>query len=70
LSGFYAEGGLKGRTSSQAYYVTCDETNNTVSTIDQGIVNVEVGIALLYPAEFIVLNISQWTGGANTVDTL
>lgn len=70
LSGFYAEGGLKGRTSSQAYYVTCDETNNTVTSIDQGIVNIEVGIALLYPAEFIVLNISQWTGGANTVDTL
>ena len=44
-------------------------TNNTAATIDQGIVNVTVGVALSYPAEFIVINLSQWTGGSNAVES-
>jgi phage tail sheath protein FI len=69
LSTFWAAGGLKG-SQNQAYYVTCDSTNNTVSTVDDGEVHVEIGVALQQPAEFIVINISQWTGGSNAVETL
>jgi len=50
--------------------VVCNTTNNTTTSIDQGIVNVEVGVALQYPAEFIVINLSQWTGGSNAVESL
>lgn len=70
LSSFYNEGGLKGANAAQAYYVVCDETNNTPTSIDQGVVNVEVGVALQYPAEFIVINLSQWSGGSNAVESL
>lgn len=70
LSTLYNEGGLKGSTASNAFYVVCDSTNNTAATIDQGIVNIEVGVALQYPAEFVVINISQWTGGSNVVETV
>ena len=70
LGEFYRSGGLRGANSSQAYFVICDETNNTTTSIDQGIVNVEVGVALQYPAEFIVINLSQWTGGSNAVESL
>lgn len=70
LSDYYRKGGLKGANSSQAFFVRCNSTNNTQSSIDQGIVNIEVGIALLYPAEFIVINLSQWSGGSNAVETL
>jgi uncharacterized protein len=63
LNGFWQSGGLSGTNSSQAYYVTCDDTINTPQSIQQGIVNVEVGVALQFPAEFVVISIGQWAGG-------
>jgi hypothetical protein len=70
LSDFWRAGGLRGERAADAFYVLCDASNNTSSTIDQGIVNVQVGVALQYPAEFIVINLSQWAGGANAVESL
>lgn len=69
LANHWRAGGLKGSRSSDAFFVICDATNNTASSIDQGIINVSVGVALSYPAEFIVINLSQWTGGSNTTET-
>ena len=69
LSEMWRQGSLAGSNVSQAFYVVCNDTNNTQVTIDQGIVNVDVGVALAYPAEFIVVNISQWTGGANAAES-
>ena len=70
LTDFWRAGGLKGRNSGEAFYVICDETNNTPTTINDGQVHIEVGVAVQYPAEFVVISLSQWTGGANTLDTL
>jgi phage tail sheath protein FI len=70
LGEFWRSGGLKGTNSGQAFYVICDETNNTAESVAQGEVRISVGVALQYPAEFIVINISQWTGGSNTVSSL
>lgn len=70
LGEFWRAGGLKGTSSTQAFYIVCDETNNTVNAITNGEVHLEVGVALQYPAEFVVINVSQWTGGSNTVSTL
>lgn len=70
LTTFWGQGGLKGASASQAFYVVCDETNNTSTTIDNGEVHIEVGVALQYPAEFIVINISEWAGGSNIVENL
>lgn len=70
LSEFWRSGGLKGTNANQAFYVICDSTNNTSTTINNGEVHIEVGVALQYPAEFIVINLSQWTGGSNSVSTL
>jgi phage tail sheath protein FI len=69
LTNFWRSGGLKGDRSTDAFFVLCDKTNNTAQTIDQGIVNVSVGVALSYPAEFIVINVSQWTGGSNAAES-
>ena len=63
LTSLWQQGGLRGRTAAQAYYVRCDETNNTPATIAQGYVNIEIGVALQYPAEFVVIRIGQWEGG-------
>jgi len=70
LTEFYNEGGLKGTNAAQSFFVICDETNNTTSSVDQGQVNIEIGVALQNPAEYIVINLSQWSGGSNTAETL
>lgn len=62
LDNLWSEGGLAGNTVSQAYYVTCDGTNNTVADAAQGRLNVDVGVSLLIPAEFIVLRVGQFQG--------
>ena len=70
LSDLWGSGGLKGRTPSEAFYVVCDSTNNTSTSIDNGQVNIQIGVSLLYPAEFIVINVSQWLGGNTTIETI
>jgi len=70
LSDFWRNGGLAGGRASDAFFVLCDSTNNTTATIDQGEVHVQVGVALQYPAEYIIINLSQWSGGAEAVESL
>ena len=70
LTTLWGAGGLKGRTPSEAFYVVCDSTNNTQTSIDDGQVNIQIGVSLLYPAEFIVINVSQWLGGNNTTENI
>lgn len=70
LNEFWQSGGLKGRSANEAFVVTCDDTNNTPATIEQGIVNIEVAVALLFPAEFIVIQLSQWAGGSSATENL
>ena len=70
LTTLWGAGGLKGRTPSEAFYVVCDSTNNTQASIDDGQVNIQIGVSLLYPAEFIVINVSQWLGGNNTTENI
>lgn len=61
LNTYRNQGGLAGATPAQSYYVLCNGTNNTSASIQNGIVNVQVGVALEYPAEFVVININQMT---------
>ncbi len=71
LASFWQDGGLKGAEADQAFYVTCDATINTPNMIEQGQVNVEVGVALTAPAEFVVITIGQYDGGSTVaVETL
>jgi len=63
LGNIFSQGGLKGSAPTEAFYVRCDETNNTPNTVAQGVVNIEVGIALLTPAEFIIITIGQFESG-------
>jgi uncharacterized protein len=69
LTDFWAKGNLKGANPDSAFYIVCDSTNNSQSSIEDGYVNIEVGVALQYPAEFVVINLTQWAGG-NSAGTL
>ena len=66
LSNLWASGALKGRNAIESFYIICDATNNPNYSVQNGELHVEVGVALQAPAEFIVINISQFSGGANT----
>jgi hypothetical protein len=68
LSDLWRSGGLAGATEAQAFYVKCDSTNNTTTSINNGYLNVDVGVALSRPAEFIVIRVSQ-ISGSTTVTT-
>ncbi|MGA2249193.1 phage tail sheath family protein [Terracidiphilus sp.] len=62
MQGLFQQGAFQGTTPQQAYFVKCDSENNPQPSIDQGIVNVTVGFAPLYPAEFVVIQIQQMAG--------
>ena len=68
LRELWMQGALVGATAEQAFFVLCDETNNPQSSIDQGKLVVDVGLAPVKPAEFVIFRISQWQGGAETSD--
>ncbi len=59
LRGLWRDGALFGATADQAFYVKCDAETNPPDSIDQGRVIVEVGIAPVKPAEFVIFRISQ-----------
>jgi phage tail sheath protein FI len=61
LNGYWNQGGLRGDTAEQAFFVKCDAENNPDELIAQGEVHLEIGVALQYPAEFIVITLSQKT---------
>ena len=66
LSTVWSSGALFGATSSQAYYVKCDAENNPAATRDLGQVIIEIGMAPVKPAEFVIFRISQWASGSDT----
>jgi phage tail sheath protein FI len=61
LTGYLNQGGLRGDAPAQAFYVKCDAENNPQSSILNNQVNIEIGVALQYPAEFVVITLSQNT---------
>jgi hypothetical protein len=61
LNEYRNQGGLRGATPADAFFVKCDAENNPDNLIAQGQVNIEVGVALQYPAEFVIITLSQKT---------
>jgi phage tail sheath protein FI len=64
LTTTWESGALLGDTAAQAFYVRCDETNNPEEVRDLGQLVIEIGVALVKPAEFVIFRISQWSGPA------
>ncbi len=62
LAGLYSQGAFSGASAASAYFVRCDSTTTTQTDIDQGIVNIIVGVAPVQPAEFVILQIQQIAG--------
>lgn len=62
LKTVWRTGALFGQTPEMAFYVKCDEETNPPELRDLGQLAVEIGIAPVKPAEFVVFRISQWSG--------
>ena len=62
MAGLYRDGAFAGATPDQAYLVKCDSENNPPTQTALGILNILVGFAPLYPAEFVFISIEQLVG--------
>ena len=69
LTDFWSQGGLRGDVPEDAFFVKCDEELNTLAVIDEGKVLLEIGVALQRPAEFVIIKIGQFDGGATVTVT-
>jgi len=65
LQSYWQQGGLRGASPKEAFFVRCDATTTSFTDMQNGIVNIEVGVALEYPAEFVAIKLSQLTGNAS-----
>lgn len=64
LLDLWQSGGLRGNTAGEAFFVKCDDELNTPQSVASGEVKVQIGVALQYPAEFVVFTLSQREVGA------
>lgn len=62
LLGLWRQGAMVGATPDQGFYVKCDEETNPRESVDEGRVTIEIGVAAVKPAEFVVIRIGQWAG--------
>ena len=65
LTDLWRQGMLMGSTSQEAFFVKCDAENNPFDSIQKGRVIIDVGIAPVYPAEFVIFRISQYEAGVD-----
>ncbi len=59
LEAIWQKGALVGNTPEDAYFVKCDQLNNTLATTTVGQMIAEVGVAPTKPAEFVIFRIGR-----------
>ncbi|MFC4555543.1 phage tail sheath family protein [Georgenia faecalis] len=64
----WRKGALFGLTPDEAYYVKCDRETNPSEAIDAGQVTCLIGVAPVKPAEFVVFQLAQFSGGTSLVN--
>lgn len=59
----WRNGALMGETPDKAFYVKCDDETNPPEVVDVGQLIVEIGLAPVKPAEFVIFRIGQMPAG-------
>ncbi len=59
LTQSWKNGMLLGSTQQEAYFVRCDKTTMTQNDLDNGRLNVLIGVAVTKPAEYVILRVNQ-----------
>ena len=65
LQTLFLQGDFAGARAEQAYFVSCGPQTMTQQDLDDGVLNVLIGVAPVFPAEFVIIRISQLTGSAS-----
>lgn len=63
LTNVWRDGALFGTTAAEAFFVKVDAENNPPEVVDAGRLIIEIGVAPVKPAEFVIIRISQKTLG-------
>jgi phage tail sheath protein FI len=63
LSLLHRNGALMGETADKAFFVKCDSETNPPEVVDAGQLIVEIGLAPVKPAEFVIFRIGQMPSG-------
>lgn len=63
----WRKGALFGTTPDEAFFVKCDDETNPAEGIDAGQVVCQIGVAPVKPAEFVIFQLSQYSGGTSLV---
>lgn len=66
LALLWRQGALLGATPQEAFFVQCDSETNPPEVVDAGQVVTRIGLAPVKPAEFVIFQIGQGVGGAQT----
>jgi hypothetical protein len=61
LTTLWSQGALFGSTTQEAFFITCDASNNPPETRELGQLFIDIGLAPVYPAEFVLIRITQKT---------
>jgi len=61
----WQSGALLGDKPEDAYFVRCDRSTMTQNDLDNGRMVCLIGVAPVYPAEFVIFRIGQFTAGSN-----
>jgi phage tail sheath protein FI len=64
----WRKGALFGLSPDQAFFVKCDDETNPAESIDAGMVVCQIGVAPVKPAEFVIFQLSQFSGGASLTE--
>jgi phage tail sheath protein FI len=62
----WRQGAMFGDTAAAAFFVTCDASNNPPETRASGELFIDVGMAPVMPAEFVILRLTQKTAGPDS----
>ena len=63
LQNGWRRGTLVGETPQEAFFVRCDRSTMTQDDIDNGRLVCEIGVALVKPAEFVIIRIGLLVSG-------
>jgi phage tail sheath protein FI len=65
LTTVWRNGALEGTKAEEAFFVKCDRTTMTQDDIDNGRLIIQIGVAPVKPAEFVIIRIGLWTAQAD-----
>ena len=68
LLDLFRKGYFKGRTPEESFYVKCDNETNSMDSIDAGMMQADIGLAVVKPAEYIMIKLEQKTEDRSTTN--